>query len=140
MVNGESSSNFFLFSFFPFCSQTDRQDLCLEDALCSSLLLPPRSFLPHDPSSSLLFPRPISFLHLAHFSSSFLPHRSLLHFDDSKYYLNHLESVKIYFSPTMTKALPTEQPTNPIISTLHAPCNMHHAPCSAITSYHNDIP
>ena len=62
-------------------------------SLSSSLLPPRRSFLLVAPSSSSLLPPCSSFFLVQHC-------------------LNHLESIKGHFSSILTKALPTDQPTN----------------------------
>ena len=79
----------------------------------SSLLPPRRSFLLFAPFSSSLLPPPRSFFLLAPSSSSLLdPPRSLLHFDSTKHYSFHSESVNIVNSSNSTKALRTNQPTD----------------------------
>ena len=84
-ANDASCCNFFIFSFF--------LSLFLPVPPSSPSLLPPRpSFLLVPPSSSSL---------LSPFPSFFLVQQCL----------NHLESVKVYSSSILTKALPTDRPT-----------------------------
>ena len=77
----------------------------------SSSLVPPRSsFLLVPPSYSFLLPPRSSFLLVPPSSSSLLPpHPS---FFLIQHCLNHLESVKVYFSSILTKAIQTDQPTD----------------------------
>ena len=109
-VNDASSSHFFIFHFFTIFS-------FFHSPRCSFLLVAPSSLLLLPPRLSILFIAPSSVGHssssLLPSSLSLLPPRCPLLPPSSSFLLPlHLKAIKSIISVILTKALPTNQPTN----------------------------